>query len=97
VTRVRPLPYMFVSYFQAVPRVTFEKRADFSLDGFFDRAMKNGLNDDDLINFNPDGFFGIHRRIVFAPARPNWPNPRREGHCVHVEILGGAIDFEPFA
>jgi hypothetical protein len=35
-------------------------------------------------------------RIVLAPPRPNWPNPRLEGHCVHAEILGGAIDFEPF-
>jgi len=35
-------------------------------------------------------------RIVLAPARPHWNNPRREGHCVHVEILGGSIDFEPF-
>ena len=35
-------------------------------------------------------------RIVLAPERPNWTNPRLEGRCVHVEILGGKLDFEPF-
>src|SRR5262249_43414459 len=34
--------------------------------------------------------------IRLAPPRPNWENPRLEGACVHVEILGGKIDFEPF-
>lgn len=34
--------------------------------------------------------------IQLAPPRANWENPRLEGHCVHVEILGGKLDFEPF-
>ena len=36
------------------------------------------------------------KAISLAPPRPNWDNPRLEGTCVHVEILGGKIDFEPF-
>ena len=34
--------------------------------------------------------------IQLAPARPGWENPHLEGHCVHVEIHGGKLDFEPF-
>jgi hypothetical protein len=34
--------------------------------------------------------------IRLAPTRRGWENPRLEGVCVHVEILGGKIDFEPF-
>jgi hypothetical protein len=34
--------------------------------------------------------------IRLAPTRLGWENPRLEGVCVHVEILGGNIDFEPF-
>ena len=34
--------------------------------------------------------------IRLAPPRPRFGNPRLEGHCVHVEILGGKMDFEPF-
>jgi hypothetical protein len=36
------------------------------------------------------------KAIALAPPRPHWENPRLEGHCVHVEILGGRMDFEPF-
>ena len=36
------------------------------------------------------------KAITLAPPRLHWQNPRLEGHCVHVEILGGRIDFEPF-
>ena len=38
----------------------------------------------------------LDRAIQLAPPRPSWENPRLEGHCVHVEILGGKLDFEPF-
>jgi hypothetical protein len=34
--------------------------------------------------------------IRLAPKRPHFDNPKLEGVCVHVEILGGQIDFEPF-
>jgi hypothetical protein len=34
--------------------------------------------------------------IRLASLRPGWDNPRLEGHCVHVEILGGRMDFEAF-
>jgi hypothetical protein len=34
--------------------------------------------------------------IRLAPRRPGFDNPKLEGHCVHVEILGGKLDFEPF-
>lgn len=34
--------------------------------------------------------------IRLAPRRPGFDNPKLEGHCVHVEILGGKIDFEPY-
>src|SRR5689334_11030350 len=34
--------------------------------------------------------------IHLLPARPNWPNPRLEGRCVHVEIDSGTIDFVPW-
>ena len=34
--------------------------------------------------------------IRLLPARPNWPNPRLEGRCVHVEIDSGRIDFVPW-
>ena len=34
--------------------------------------------------------------IQLAPPRPGFENPKLEGHCVHVEILSGRIDFEPF-
>lgn len=37
-----------------------------------------------------------NKAIQLAPPRPGWENPRVEGHCVHVEILGGKLDFEPF-
>jgi len=36
------------------------------------------------------------RAIQLAPRRSGFDNPKLEGHCVHVEILGGSIDFEPF-
>jgi hypothetical protein len=34
--------------------------------------------------------------INLAPKRHNFDNPALEGHCIHVEILGGKMDFEPF-
>ena len=34
--------------------------------------------------------------IQLALRRPGFDNPKLEGHCVHVEILGGKMDFEPF-
>jgi len=34
--------------------------------------------------------------IQLAPQRPGFDNPKLEGHCVHVEIIGGKLDFEPF-
>lgn len=36
-------------------------------------------------------------RINLLPARNGWTNPRLEGSCVHVEIEGATLDFEPFA
>jgi hypothetical protein len=33
------------------------------------------------------------KAVQLAPARPGWENPRLEGHCVHVEILGGETRF----
>ena len=36
------------------------------------------------------------RAIQLAPRRGGFDNPKLEGHCVHVEILGGRMDFEPF-
>lgn len=36
-------------------------------------------------------------RIKLLSARNGWPNPRLEGSCVHVEIEGATLDFEPFA
>ncbi len=35
-------------------------------------------------------------RIHLIPPRGGWQNPRLEGTCVHVEIDGGKLDFEPF-
>jgi hypothetical protein len=35
-------------------------------------------------------------RIHLIPPRSGWNNPRLEFACVHVEIDGGKIDFEPF-
>ena len=34
--------------------------------------------------------------IQLAPRRPGFDNPKLEGYCVHVEIVGGKLDFEPF-
>jgi hypothetical protein len=35
-------------------------------------------------------------RIRLIRPRVGWENPRLEGGCVHVEIDGGKLDFEPF-
>jgi hypothetical protein len=34
--------------------------------------------------------------IKLSKPRPHWDNPRLEGTCVHVEIDGGKMDFEPY-
>jgi hypothetical protein len=36
------------------------------------------------------------RAINLAPPRRNFENPKLEGVCVHVEIIGGRMDTEPF-
>jgi hypothetical protein len=35
-------------------------------------------------------------RIQLIRPRVGWENPRLEGGCVHVEIDGAKLDFEPF-
>jgi hypothetical protein len=38
----------------------------------------------------------LARAIQLAAPRPGFENPKLEGTCVHVEIIGGRMDFEPF-